>query len=79
MKNPIENIAGRDTYYDNERVGDCSAAPCSTDYAYASIEEFEKIVGYKVNDVFKDGWRMARTTNAMFGILSNDQVEARRK
>jgi hypothetical protein len=46
-------------------------SPCSTDYAYASIEEFEEIVGYKVNDAFKDGWRMARTTNAMLGILSN--------
>jgi hypothetical protein len=31
MKNPIENIADQDTYYDNERVGDCSAAPCSGD------------------------------------------------
>ncbi len=29
MKNPIENIADQDTYYDNERAGDCSAAPCS--------------------------------------------------
>ncbi len=29
MKNPIENIADQDTYYDNEHVGDCSAAPCS--------------------------------------------------
>jgi len=48
-----------------------SASLCSTDYAYASIEEFEEIVGYKVNDAFKDGWRMARTTNAMLGILSN--------
>lgn len=49
----------------------CPASPCSTDYAYASIEEFEEIVGYKVNEAFRDGWRMARTTNAMLGILSN--------
>lgn len=27
---------------------------------YESIEEFEAIVGYRVNKVFKDGWRHAR-------------------
>lgn len=32
-------------------------------YLYESIEEFENIVGYKVNQAFRDGWRMARTTN----------------
>ena len=29
--------------------------------AYSSIAEFEKIVGYKVNDTFRMGWTMART------------------
>jgi hypothetical protein len=57
---------------DREAGGCCGPSPCLTDYAYASIEEFEEIVGYKVNDAFKDGWRMARTTNAMLGILSNN-------
>jgi len=33
------------------------------DFLYESIEEFENIVGYKVNQAFKDGWRIARTTN----------------
>lgn len=37
-------------------------------YAYKTIEEFEKYVGYKVNDTFRDGWNMARTTNRMLGI-----------
>jgi len=37
-------------------------------YAYPEIEDFEQIVGYKVNDTFKDGWRMARTTNAQLGL-----------
>lgn len=38
------------------------------DYTYSTIEEFESFVGFKVNDAFKDGWRMARTTNKMLGI-----------
>ena len=29
MKNPIEDIADRDTYYDNESVGNYSSATCS--------------------------------------------------
>jgi len=38
------------------------------DFAYPSVEEFEKIVGHKVNEAFKSGWIMARTTNKMLGI-----------
>lgn len=37
-------------------------------FAYESVEEFEKIVGYKVNSTFEDGWRMARMTNKILGI-----------
>lgn len=35
-------------------------------FAYSSVEEFEEIIGYKVNCTFKDGWRMARTTIKIF-------------
>jgi hypothetical protein len=31
-----------------------------SDFLYKSIQEFELAVGYKVNDTFKDGWRMGR-------------------
>jgi len=31
MKNPIEDIADLDTYYDNEIGWDCPAASCSAD------------------------------------------------
>jgi hypothetical protein len=31
------------------------------EFAFSSLQEFEEIVGYEVNDVFKDAWRMART------------------
>ena len=33
----------------------------STPLMYESVEAFEEIVGYRVNEVFRDGWRMART------------------
>lgn len=39
-------------------------------FAFKDIDEFEEIVGYKCNDVFKDGWRMARTTNKQIGIMN---------
>lgn len=39
-----------------------------SEFAYASVEEFEGIVGYSVNQGFRDAWRMARTTKAQLGI-----------
>jgi hypothetical protein len=36
------------------------------DYAYPTIEDYEEIVGFEVNDTFKMGWAMARTTNNLF-------------
>ena len=34
------------------------------DYLYKDIEEVEKILGNKVNDVFRDAWRLARMTKS---------------
>ena len=50
-------------------VGDSNKAP--VDYAYKTIEEFERIVGYKVADAFRVGWDMARTTNKTLGIQAD--------
>jgi len=36
------------------------------DYAYPTIEGYEEITGFKVNDTFRMGWVMARTTNDLF-------------
>lgn len=36
------------------------------DYAYPTIEEYEELTGFKVNDTFRMGWAMARTTNDLF-------------
>ena len=44
--------------------------PQSKDFAYASIEEYESLVGFKVNESFRIGWEMSRITNAQLGISS---------
>jgi hypothetical protein len=36
------------------------------DYAWPTIEDYEKEVGFEVNDAFKAAWAMARTTNDLF-------------
>lgn len=42
-----------------------------TDYAYPTIEDYEELVGFKVNDAFRMAWAMARTTNDMFLQMTN--------
>ena len=36
------------------------------DYAWPTIEDYEKEVGFEVNDAFRAAWTMARTTNDLF-------------
>jgi hypothetical protein len=36
------------------------------DYAWPTVADYEKDVGFKVNEAFKMAWTMARTTNALF-------------
>ncbi len=43
------------------------------DYAYDTIEDYEKLVGYKVNDAFRIGWSMARLTNSI--ITKSQQMK----
>ena len=43
------------------------------DYAYDTIEDYEKLVGYNVNDAFRIGWSMARLTNSI--ITKSQQNE----
>jgi len=46
---------------------DCPDEPAQElDYAYPTIEDFEEITKFKVNDTFRMGWAMARTTNDLF-------------
>jgi hypothetical protein len=36
------------------------------DYAWPTIADYEKDVGFPVNQAFKSAWAMARTTNDLF-------------
>ena len=60
------------------RPPEYGGATGSTDYAYETIEEYEEIIGQRVNEAFRIGWTMARTTNAMLGCLSNDDLSGGR-
>jgi hypothetical protein len=42
------------------------AAQQTPDYAWPTIADYEKEVGFEVNDTFKAAWTMARTTNDLF-------------
>ena len=55
-----------------QAVGRSGRTDCSApEYAYATLEEYESIVGFKVNDAFRTGWQMARTTMPMLrGLCS---------
>jgi hypothetical protein len=53
------------TYHDGKPwpVQPSQSAP---DYAWPTIADYEKEVGFEVNDAFKAAWTMARTTNDLF-------------
>jgi hypothetical protein len=36
------------------------------DYAWPTIADYEADSGFTVNEAFKRGWQMARTTNDLF-------------
>ena len=46
------------------------------DYAWATIEDYEKDAGFQVGDAFKMGWTMARTKNSLFAQMA-DQFNKR--
>jgi hypothetical protein len=43
-------------------------------YAWPTIEDYEKDVGFKAGLPFRMGWRMARTTNEMFKDVTTAQA-----
>ena len=44
-------------------------------YMYPTIEEYEAIVGFKVNDAFRIAWDMARLRSAMFDNNEDEEEE----
>jgi hypothetical protein len=45
---------------------DTTPPAAQPDYAWPTIADYEKEVGFEVNDAFKAAWTMARTTNDLF-------------
>ena len=59
------------SYDDEPKIGcvnhDCDKCKAvQPDYAWPTIADYEKEVGFEVNDAFKAAWTMARTTNDLF-------------
>ena len=42
------------------------------DYAWPTIADYEKEVGFEVNIAFRSAWAMARTTNDLFKQMGSD-------
>jgi len=47
------------------------AAQPAPDYAWPTVADYEKDVGFEVNEAFKAAWNMARTTNDLFSQMEN--------
>jgi hypothetical protein len=45
------------------------------DYAWPTIADYEKEVGFEVNDAFKAAWTMARTTNDLFKQMGETKLK----
>lgn len=41
------------------------------EYAWPTVADYERDVGYQINEAFRIGWNMARTTNKMLGHSSS--------
>lgn len=63
---PVEQAYDRVKKYLND-AWERGASPDS--FAYASIEEYEELVGFQANEAFRSGWRMARTMNSHIAAL----------
>jgi hypothetical protein len=51
-----------------EEISKVAPKPASSPFAYPTLEDYEKIAGFKTNFAFQAGWTMARTTEKMLGI-----------
>ena len=45
----------------NRELGQPEKPEQEDDYAWSTVADYEKEVGFEVNDVFKSAWAMART------------------
>ena len=54
-----------------DEVAEQPAQP-TPDYAWPTIADYEKEVGFEVNIAFRSAWAMARTTNDLFRQMGSD-------
>jgi hypothetical protein len=53
-------------------VYDTTPPAAQPDYAWPTIEDYEKEVGFEVNIAFRSAWAMARTTNDLFNQMGEN-------
>jgi hypothetical protein len=63
LQNDVELWVDRCPHCGKPRATPPAAQP---DYAWPTIEDYEKEVGFEVNIAFRSAWAMARTTNDLF-------------
>ena len=56
----------------NDLMDEVARLNKAPDYAWPTIADYEKEVGFEVNDAFKAAWTMARTTNDLFKQMGSD-------
>lgn len=44
-------------------------------YCYPTVEDYERLAGYKVNEAFKMAWNIARVKNKHLGITEEQKEE----
>ena len=49
--------------------------PYGEQYAWPTIEDYEKTLGYKVNEACRMGWDMARFKNKHMGLFEKPENE----
>ncbi len=60
------------TLFGSLPVYDTTPPAAQPDYAWPTIEDYEKEVGFEVNIAFRSAWAMARTTNDLFNQMGEN-------
>jgi hypothetical protein len=60
------------TLFGSLPVYDATPPAAQPDYAWPTIEDYEKEVGFEVNIAFRSAWAMARTTNDLFNQMGEN-------
>ena len=58
--------------FNNQLMDEVARLNKAPDYAWPTIADYEKEVGFEVNIAFRSAWTMARTTNDLFKQMGSD-------